>query len=210
MYIPHSQPQPILLQTNDRSHSSLNAQVKPHTKIFSKRILSGGSVSFLLGTVAPFLDTSKPDIIEVSAEVIYDHVTWEDLQAFEHDEFEKELATKEYEKREKLKRREKARLTKNGIKRGRGRSKKVGEGDMVLDADQGIMITIIADSEEDSSESESDDESESDGMNEIYTKLSLVTHQLRRANLTIRIECPSKYWKTLQKRRRPSTCSIYN
>lgn len=37
-------------------------------------------------------DTSSPENIEVSAEVIGDYVAWEDLQAFEHAEFEKELA----------------------------------------------------------------------------------------------------------------------
>lgn len=105
-YIPNSRPEPML-QKNNQIHKS-GFHLHPHLparRILSKRTLSGGSISFLLGTLSSLYDSSNPDIIEVSAEVVGDYVAWEDLQAFEHDEFEKEMVQKldnkkEYEKPE--------------------------------------------------------------------------------------------------------------
>lgn len=123
-YIPNSRPEPTL-QKNNQIHKS-GFHLHPHLparRILSKRTLSGGSISFLLSTLSSLYDSSNPDIIEVSAEVIGDYVAWEDLQAFEHDEFEKEMAQKldnkkEYEKPELTQ------LMGATVKRVKGRLKK--------------------------------------------------------------------------------------
>lgn len=93
IYTPNSQPEPAIQRNNPLHESGFH--FLPNStprRVLSKRILSGGSITYLLGTLSSLYDTSSPDIIEVSAEVIGDYVAWEDLQAFEHAEFEKELA----------------------------------------------------------------------------------------------------------------------
>lgn len=72
----------------------------PPRIILSKKILPGGSISFLLGTLSSLHDASSQDIIEIPAEVIDKYVAWEDLQAFEHHEFEKELEQKVNKKKD--------------------------------------------------------------------------------------------------------------
>ncbi|MCJ1424041.1 hypothetical protein MMC29_001928 [Sticta canariensis] len=100
-YTRHSQPKPML-QKNSQVHKSgfhLHPNLHPR-RILSKKILPGGSISFLLGTLSSLYDTSSQATIEIPAEVISDYVAWEDLQAFEHDEFEKELQQKVNKKQE--------------------------------------------------------------------------------------------------------------
>ena len=100
-YTPHSQPKPML-QKNSQVHKSgfhLHPNL-PRRRILSKKILPGGAISFLLGTLSSLYDTSSQATIEIPAEVIDDYVAWEDLQAFEHDEFEKEFQQKVNKKQE--------------------------------------------------------------------------------------------------------------
>lgn len=100
-YTPNSQPAPTLQKKNKLHKSGFHLHPRsPPRRILSKRILSGGSISFVLGSLSSLYDTSSPDIIEVPAEVIGDYIAWEDLQAFEHDEFEKELKQKVSNKKE--------------------------------------------------------------------------------------------------------------
>lgn len=123
-YRPNSQPQPTLQKSNRIHKSGLHPHPHlPPRRILSKKILSGGSVSFRLGTLSSLYETSSLDIIEVPAEIISDYVAWEDLQAFEHDEFEKELAQKTNAK-EEYEQPELTHMMGATVKRVKGRSKK--------------------------------------------------------------------------------------
>lgn len=123
-YIPNSRPEPSL-QKNNQIHKS-GFHLHPHVparRILSKKILSGGSILFLLGTLSSLYDLSAPNNIEVSAEVIGDYVAWEDLQAFEHAEFEKELA-QEIEQMKEYEEPELARLMGETVERVKGQPMK--------------------------------------------------------------------------------------
>ena len=120
-YTPHSQPKPTL-QKNNQIHKSgfhLHPSLPPRI-ILSKKILPGGSISFFLGTLSSLYDTSSQDIIEIPVEVIGNYVTWEDLQAFEHNEFEKELEQKVNKKKE-------YEMMGATVKRVNGRQRKIKE-----------------------------------------------------------------------------------
>lgn len=124
-YIPNSRPEPSL-QKNNQIHKS-GFHLHPHLparRILSKKILPGGSISFLLGTLSSLYDLSAPNIIEVSAEVIGDYVAWEDLQAFEHAEFEKELA-QEIKQKKEYEEPELPRLMGETVERVRGQPMKI-------------------------------------------------------------------------------------
>ncbi|MCJ1462745.1 hypothetical protein MMC07_001348 [Pseudocyphellaria aurata] len=123
-YKPNSGEEPVL-QKNNQIHKS-GFHLHPHSparRILSKKVLPGGSILFLLGTLSSLYDELSSDVIEVSAEVIGDYVAWEDLQAFEHDEFEKELAEKANNKKD-YEMPELTQMMGATVKRARGRPKK--------------------------------------------------------------------------------------
>ena len=161
-------------QINQSSHLNLNPQVQSQTKILSKNVHPGGSISFLLRIINPHLDPTSPGIIEVPAEAIHDHVTWEDLQDFEHNEFEKDFVEKEYESQKICERRVRARLIGNGIRRSRRRPKKVIGGDKGPTADQKVMGGVVIDSEAESSETELIDDLESTSLESDGMKLDSI------------------------------------
>ncbi|MCJ1426090.1 hypothetical protein MMC29_003992 [Sticta canariensis] len=121
-YTPNSQPKPTLQKNNQIHKSGLHLlhPSLPPKRILSKKILPGGSISFFLGTLSSLYDTSCQDIIEIPAEVVGDYVAWEDLQAFEHSEFEKELEQKVNKKKE-------YEMMGATVKRVNGRQKKIKE-----------------------------------------------------------------------------------
>ena len=107
-------------------HQTINAPFRDSRKILSKEILPGGSITYHLGPCllsANSADRAAPDVIQVSATSIDDHVSYEELERFEHEEFESELA-RENEEIEKLERRQTRDLLRGSFKKGRGRPKK--------------------------------------------------------------------------------------
>lgn len=123
-YKPNSGEEPVLQKNNQIHKSGFHLHPNsPARRILSKKVLSGGSIVFLLGTLSSLYDTLSSDVIEVSAEVIGDYVAWEDLQAFEHDEFEKELAEKANNKKD-YEMPELTQMMGATVKRARGRPKK--------------------------------------------------------------------------------------
>lgn len=125
--------------------SALSEDSQPQRKIAGKHVLQDGSISFRLG-----LELSFSDTIEVSADVILDHVSFDDLQSFEHAQFEAELAQKEKEERE-------YELAKGSKKcRGRPRKIRVNALSSTNDERQGLQGDV-SDSDENSSESDSEE-----------------------------------------------------
>ena len=107
-------------------YQTINAPFRISRKILSKEVLSGGSIIYNLGAFLPSpnsADNAVSDIIQVSASNIDDHVSYEELERFEHEEFESELA-RENEEIEKLERRQTRDLLRGSFKKGRGRPKK--------------------------------------------------------------------------------------
>lgn len=122
-YVPKPDARP---QVASAPHQTINAPFRISRKILSKEVLSGGSVTYHLGAFLPSpnsADNAVSDIIQVSASNIDDHVSYEELERFEHEEFESELA-KENEEIEELERRQTRDLLRGSFKKGRGRPKK--------------------------------------------------------------------------------------
>lgn len=86
----------------------------------------GGSVIYRLGALLPSgnsVHNAVTDIIQVSATNIDDYVSYEELERFEHEDFELELA-RENEANEKSERRQTRDLLHGSFKKARGRPKK--------------------------------------------------------------------------------------
>lgn len=122
-YVPKPDARPQVAST---PHQSINAPFRNSRKILSKKVLQGGSIIYHLGAFLPSAnsaDHAVPDIIQVPATSIDDHVSYEELERFEHEEFESELA-RELAEIQKLERRQTRDLLRGSFKRGRGRPKK--------------------------------------------------------------------------------------
>ena len=102
-------------------------------KIISRTVLPGGSVSFLLRNIASSSKDSHSNTIEVPAEAIDTYVSWEDLQTFEHADFEaveKESVKREAE-RKQLKSSKLDPSLRGVLNRGRGRPRKIRLGEPI-------------------------------------------------------------------------------
>lgn len=154
-YVPKPDTRP---QVASKPHHTINAPFRPSRKIISKEVLAGGSITYHLGAFWPSsesADNAVPDIIQVSATCIDDHVSYEELERFEHEEFESELA-KENEELEKLERRQTRDLLQGSFKRGRGRPKKHQGLLNPLNFRRELLGHASSDVDEDSGETESE------------------------------------------------------
>ena len=122
-YVPSPDTRPLVASAPNQT---INSPFRVSRKILSKEVLPGGSITYRLGAFLPSgnsLDNVVPDIIQVSATNIDDHVSYEELERFEHEDFESEL-TREEDEIEKLERRQTRELLHETFKKGRGRPKK--------------------------------------------------------------------------------------
>lgn len=122
-YVPKPDSRPQVAST---PYQTINAPFRPSRKILSKETLPGGSIIYHLGAFLPStiaVVNAVPDIIQVSATNIDDHVSYDELERFEHEDFELELA-REHDEIQKLERRQTQALLRGSFKRGRGRPKK--------------------------------------------------------------------------------------
>lgn len=119
-YVPKPGTQPHVASA---PHQTINAPFRISRKILSKEVLPGGSITYHLGAFLPSespLDNAAPDFIHVSATDIDDHVSYEELERFEHEDFESEVARENDENE----RRQIKELLQGSFTRGRGRPKK--------------------------------------------------------------------------------------
>lgn len=210
-YVPKPGAQPQVVSAPDQT---INAPFRVSRKILSKEVLPGGSITYNLGAFLPTansVDNAVPDIIQVCATDIGDYVSYEELERFEHEDFELELAT-ENEENEKRERRKAMDLLHGSFKRGRGRPKKhKGLLSPLGHRRRRVLDHIISDTGGDSSETESetssnDREGTANNVFSISEDIFLThgadkvisNHQItsastksdRRHNLQVRVEIP--------------------
>lgn len=161
-YVPKHGTRP---QSAPAPYQTINPPFRHSRKILSKKITPGGGIRYHLGAFVPHghpVDQASPEFIEVSDTDVDDHVSYEELERFEHADFESEVARDN----DGFEPRQLQELLQGSLRRGRGRPKKrTGVGPPLICSKEGLLGNANLDNEEDFGGTESDtSSSESEGM----------------------------------------------
>ncbi len=121
-YIPKPGSRPQVAST---PYQTINPPFRTSRTILFKETLPGGSISYHLGGFVQtgiLVDEAYPEVIQVSATEIDDHVSYEELERFEHADFEEHLANP-YDEDDKLELGRIQDLLRGPLKGRRGRTK---------------------------------------------------------------------------------------
>ena len=120
-------PKPNLPRVEFAPHRTINPPFRPSRKIISKEELPGGSITYHLGaylTPESPANQASSEFIQVSATDIDNHVSYEELERFEHADFESHVAS-EISRNDQYQRRQTLQLLRGSFKKdGRGRPRK--------------------------------------------------------------------------------------
>lgn len=140
-------------------HQTINPPFRPSRKILSKEELSGGSIVYRLGPFLPhgtLANHGFPEVIQVSATEIDDHVSHQELERFEHADFELHVA-REIEADQAFENRQMQALLRRSLGRGRGRPRKhTGAGAALVHRERGMLGNIYSVNHQESDGSTSD------------------------------------------------------
>lgn len=161
-YVPKEGTRP---QVASAPYQTINPPFRHSRKILSKEITPGGGIIYHLGAFVSYgnpVDPAFPEFIQVSVTDIDDHVSYEELERFEHADFESEV-TRENDGSERQHLQE---LLRGSLKRGRGRPKKLtGVGPPLIYSKGGALGGANPDNEGGSGGTESvTSSSDSEGM----------------------------------------------
>jgi hypothetical protein len=139
-------------------NQTINPPFRLARRILSKEALPGGGINYRLGAFLPGagpVDQAFPEVIQVSAEEIDSHVSYEELERFEHAEFEAQFL-RDHSEDEEFEHRQ-IHKSRRSLKKGRGRPKKrKGQDDPFIRSGGGLLGNIISNHDQDSPGIESD------------------------------------------------------
>lgn len=143
-------------------NQTINPPFRLARRILSKKVLPGGGINYRLGAFLPSansVDPALPAVIQVSAEDIDNHVSYEELERFEHEELEAQF-TRDQSEDEEFKRRQVQQSLQKSLNNGRGRPKKrKGRDNAFVRSEGGLLGSIISDNGRDSTGIDSDSSS---------------------------------------------------